>query len=271
MKNILKFSLIAFLTVAFLSCEEEMLPDAGSLPDETPPEAAFSYEVDAAYFQTVNFLNSSVSSTTYAWDFGDGNTSSEKNPTHSYDGEGTYTVKLTASDALNQSDEYVGEVVIVEPEEIPLPTILEAGFEDNSLPDGTGDGRDSWRSSFTDPIQISSSPVHDGEQAGKLPAYEGRVALQMIDVVPDNEYNLSFYYTMKADPGTFTVAIVDSEVMDFYEIEDATIASIELSDDADPDTYEKATLTFNSGSNSTVGICLYTDIVEVRFDNFEFE
>ncbi len=33
--------------------------------------------------------------TTYLWDFGDGNTSTEKNPTHTYNTPGTYTVVLT--------------------------------------------------------------------------------------------------------------------------------------------------------------------------------
>ena len=40
---------------------------------------------------------SSGNPTKYAWDFGDGTTSSEKNPSHTYNKTGTYTVKLTAS------------------------------------------------------------------------------------------------------------------------------------------------------------------------------
>ncbi|WP_444998211.1 PKD domain-containing protein [Aliikangiella sp. IMCC44359] len=34
----------------------------------------------------------------YAWDFGDGSSSSTENPTHAYNAEGTYTVKLTVTD-----------------------------------------------------------------------------------------------------------------------------------------------------------------------------
>jgi gliding motility-associated-like protein len=34
---------------------------------------------------------------TYLWDFGDGNTSTDKNPVHSYSGVGPYTVKLTVT------------------------------------------------------------------------------------------------------------------------------------------------------------------------------
>ena len=35
---------------------------------------------------------------TYAWTFGDGNTSTEANPTHTYTTGGTYTVELTVTD-----------------------------------------------------------------------------------------------------------------------------------------------------------------------------
>ncbi len=47
---------------------------------------------------TVNFTdNSAINPTTWAWDFGDGNSSATQNPAHSYTTAGTYTVSLTAS------------------------------------------------------------------------------------------------------------------------------------------------------------------------------
>ena len=52
---------------------------------------------------TVNFSDLSVSGgpaiTGWAWDFGDGNTSTAQNPTHTYTGPGTYDVTLTVTDA----------------------------------------------------------------------------------------------------------------------------------------------------------------------------
>jgi glucose/arabinose dehydrogenase/PKD repeat protein len=40
---------------------------------------------------------------TYAWDFGDGATSTEPNPTHTYTKNGDYVAKLTATDSTNRS------------------------------------------------------------------------------------------------------------------------------------------------------------------------
>jgi PKD repeat protein len=45
----------------------------------------------------VNFINTSINATGYLWDFGDGGSSQEKNPSHTYSGPGSFTVSLTAS------------------------------------------------------------------------------------------------------------------------------------------------------------------------------
>jgi PKD repeat protein len=45
---------------------------------------------------TVNFTNYGSNANSYAWDFGDGNTSTQTNPTHSYTAVGQYTVTLVA-------------------------------------------------------------------------------------------------------------------------------------------------------------------------------
>ena len=47
---------------------------------------------------TVKFTDTSANyPTSWLWDFGDGTTSTEQNPTHTYSAPGVYTVKLTAS------------------------------------------------------------------------------------------------------------------------------------------------------------------------------
>ncbi|MBI3501887.1 MAG: PKD domain-containing protein [Bacteroidetes bacterium] len=48
---------------------------------------------------TVNFTNTSTGGATYSWNFGDGNTSTLQNPTHTYTATGTYNVTLTVTNA----------------------------------------------------------------------------------------------------------------------------------------------------------------------------
>ena len=64
------------------------------------PVADFSYDVEML---DVTFTNMSSDANddivSYSWDFGDGNTSSDMNPMHSYAQAGSYTVMLTATDA----------------------------------------------------------------------------------------------------------------------------------------------------------------------------
>lgn len=60
----------------------------------------------------VSFSNgSSKNSTNYLWDFGDGKTSTVKNPTHTYSNSGGYTVTLESFDSLNNGKDKKTEFV----------------------------------------------------------------------------------------------------------------------------------------------------------------
>jgi PKD repeat protein len=58
------------------------------------PLAGFTYTIDG---NTVTFTNTSADATDYNWDFGDGATSAEAGPVHSYVGDGAYTATLIAA------------------------------------------------------------------------------------------------------------------------------------------------------------------------------
>ena len=72
-----------------------------------PPVADFTYTTNCL---TANFTDTSTDPNgasdivIWLWDFGDGNTSTEQNPTHTYAAEGTYTVSLTVTDSGSLSD-----------------------------------------------------------------------------------------------------------------------------------------------------------------------
>jgi uncharacterized repeat protein (TIGR01451 family) len=58
------------------------------------PTAAFTYTVNDL---GVAFTNASVFANAFLWDFGDGGTSTERNPQHTYAAAGTYSVTLEAT------------------------------------------------------------------------------------------------------------------------------------------------------------------------------
>ena len=73
---------------------------------------------DACVGQPVGFtdLSTGANLTTFAWDFGDGNTSSEQNPSHTYDLPGDYTVQLSVEGSCGVSQETrVDAVTVTEP------------------------------------------------------------------------------------------------------------------------------------------------------------
>ncbi|WP_026318011.1 S8 family serine peptidase [Algicola sagamiensis] len=71
-----------------------------ALGSGTAPAAGFDFAVDE---RTVQFTDLSTDRdnniTTWLWDFGDGNTSDQANPSHTYAEDGTYDVSLTVTDA----------------------------------------------------------------------------------------------------------------------------------------------------------------------------
>jgi len=73
-----------------------------------PPEARFSYTPEIIFVgDEVSFKDESVDPEGYLiswrWDFGDGASSSERNPVHVYEHEGRYEVSLEVSDELGET------------------------------------------------------------------------------------------------------------------------------------------------------------------------
>jgi PKD repeat protein len=62
------------------------------------PRAAFEADVyEGCVPLNISFINNSIYSEEYYWDFGDGETSTEFEPVHTYNEDGLYQVRLTAS------------------------------------------------------------------------------------------------------------------------------------------------------------------------------
>ena len=98
----------SFVMVSLNSCDK----------DEEPvedPIATFQYEISEDNFLQVIFTNFSTNAETFAWNFGDGNSSTEENPVHTYEEAGTYDVALTATNSAGVSATYSATIEIQDP------------------------------------------------------------------------------------------------------------------------------------------------------------
>lgn len=76
---------------------------SGSFTLDANPVAPAAGFTNNANGLVVDFFNSSTNATSYSWDFDDGNTSIDFNPSHTYASAGTYNVCLTAISACDES------------------------------------------------------------------------------------------------------------------------------------------------------------------------
>jgi PKD repeat protein len=89
LKKLSSLMLVAALLIV-VSCQEEGEPN-------TPVASTIDFSSTTAN-DKVTFENLSTNAATYAWDFGDGGTSTAPSPEHVYESSGTYDVTLTTLD-----------------------------------------------------------------------------------------------------------------------------------------------------------------------------
>jgi PKD repeat protein len=81
--------------------------------DEPVANFDYSYASNIAP-ALVTFSNSSTEAEEFRWDFGDGNTSTTKNPTHTYTQAGNYTITLIAK-GRGGEDDMPKNITIIQP------------------------------------------------------------------------------------------------------------------------------------------------------------
>jgi gliding motility-associated-like protein len=91
------------------------------------PEIADTLDIENG---TIIFNNLSVNSTLYSWDFGDGLTSSEINPEHTYNVQGSYSIQLIASNSYGCSDTaLMGPIYIMPPATVFIPNTFTPNYD----------------------------------------------------------------------------------------------------------------------------------------------
>lgn len=116
----------------------QQMPPSGT-DTGNPPEAGFFYQVDNF---TVTFQDTSSETTSpitsWDWNFGDGQGSSEPDPTHDYGSEGTYYVRLTLRDSEDRTSRAATDVRVGPGESGSGSGFLEPGYgQDFSMDFGT--------------------------------------------------------------------------------------------------------------------------------------
>ncbi|MFH2142570.1 MAG: C25 family cysteine peptidase [Bacteroidota bacterium] len=80
----------------------------------TPPNADFTSDVTSTCTGTIQFSDLSTNGpTSWLWDFGNGNTSTDQNPSYTYSASGTYSVTLTAYNAFGDDTYSVTDMITV--------------------------------------------------------------------------------------------------------------------------------------------------------------
>lgn len=149
---------------------------SGCKKDGAKPQADIFYTTSLDGY-TVTFTNQTTGAATYKWDFGDGATSTDESPSHTYPGKGKYVPTLYATTAAGVTDE--GSTVI------HISKSSAVKLDDNTLSD--------W-DTVTHNMVVASGP--DG----------GIVQKAKFDY---NSTNIYFYFEM-------TSTVSNGDIFDFY-------------------------------------------------------
>jgi len=165
----------------------------------TSPVAAFSASPTSGNAPLkVKFTDKSTGSpTSWKWSFGDGKTSTSKNPSYTYSKAGKYTVSLTVKNAAGSNTKTIKNYIVVNALKAPVAAFsasprsgkapLKVQFTDKSANSPT-----SWKWSFGDgTYSTAKSPAHKYSKAGKY-----TVSLTVKNAKGSNTKTISGYITV---------------------------------------------------------------------------
>ncbi|MBK7028096.1 MAG: PKD domain-containing protein [Bacteroidales bacterium] len=110
MKHLQKYTwavlLLLVIPLIYSSCKKE---------EEAEVIASFTFQLDASDYKLVKFTNTSQNYSTVSWAFGDGTTSTEVSPEHTYTAEGDFNVSMTVTSSGGATDTYAQKITISDP------------------------------------------------------------------------------------------------------------------------------------------------------------
>lgn len=105
------------LAVCCAACSEDPVstPSWTNNPGTTTVVPTADFQIKVQQPLTVVLIDKSENANYYRWDFGDGNTSTQKNPTHKYKGIGVYKVTLTVTSRTGNKSSISKNVTVEAP------------------------------------------------------------------------------------------------------------------------------------------------------------
>ena len=246
-----------------------------------PLNAAFTPDKTSGVFPlTVQFTDRSTGApTSWAWDFGDGSTSTDQSPSHTYATAGQFNVSLSVDDGTNSDSVTKNNVIWATAQQ---DTLWEEGFETN--PYGWADGRrdvhafgyinaNNDADDFSWWYYTAGYGAADGSHwmAGLGMAGAGNADDWLISpklwLRPGTDNILSFYSNMNGGSEDYDVLLSPSggtAIEDFT----VTLASI-VAENTGSWTQQSYDLTAYAGTDVRVGIHITTSSQQYAFwDNF---
>jgi PKD repeat protein len=220
--------------------------------------AGFTYVIQPFPNQrTVNFTDTSTSSasiTQWSWNFGDGATSTVKNPARTYTANGAYSVTLTVTDSSNQTNSITKSITITDPAPIQAKFSYQAAgltvtFIDESITHGT---IQSWTWNFGD--GTSSTVKNPTHIYGNFGSYT--VQLTVNDNIPSTDTETKTLVLSDIPPTPCASAGSDFSYFYFSNIKLGTLNNTSTGDGYKDFSKTVAALELKKGSQYTLTMTL---------------
>lgn len=254
----------------------------------------FSFETSS---YTVQFTDESILAVSHSWDFGDGSTSTEVNPEHTFAGEGTYDVTLTTTNEAGVSKSITKPVPVGALEATFKAIVLNSTCNDwtkntgdnadafdmtpnSTVEDNDGNTIDSpykaiWSNSdlnaYIDATYCTSeqpSSTSDGNKFGSLAGSGRGLKLnsscrrlyQVVAVEPGVEYTFTIDTRSEVEGINPEVFILNTEITSEVNIQDYADGYVQITNDYNSGKSSSDTDTFTT---TTLTFTASSDIVVI--------
>lgn len=256
--RLLYFGVASLLFMTFISCNED------DTVEELPTSVILHYSVDD---KKVAFNALAINADTYSWDFGDGQTSTEANPVHTYEVGGYYEITLTVTGGTGEASDDAYLAISLPPFELLTGDPATGNGKTWKMSAAHSNGGDYFANADAELSTVDDTPrpLPDGIFSTEFGM--GDIYDDTYTFFPDGSY----VHDVKEDGGTFSGYVY--QLVNDGNVTNENGAAYGLCiADYTPET--DATFTFNDSEDITVssvyGGVPYTGAMTIDFSGTEF-